>query len=25
VEVEEVFVHGRRHRIFLYVVEGKKN
>ncbi len=24
-EVEEVFVHGRRHRIFLYVVEGKKN
>ncbi|MBI2688727.1 MAG: class I SAM-dependent methyltransferase [Acidobacteria bacterium] len=25
VEVEEVFVHGRRHRIFLYVVEAKKN
>jgi len=25
VEVEEVFVHGRRHRIFLYVVESKKN
>jgi predicted RNA methylase len=25
VEVEEVFVHNRRHRIFLYVVEGKKN
>ncbi|MBL8242499.1 MAG: class I SAM-dependent methyltransferase [Bryobacterales bacterium] len=25
VEVEEVFVHGRRHRIFLYVVEGKTN
>jgi cyclopropane fatty-acyl-phospholipid synthase-like methyltransferase len=25
VEVEEVFVHGRRHRIFLYVVDGKKN
>ena len=25
VEIEEVFVHGRRHRIFLYVVEGKKN
>ena len=25
VNVEEVFVHGRRHRIFLYVVEGKKN
>jgi len=25
VDVEEVFVHGRRHRIFLYVVEGKKN
>ena len=25
VEVEEVFVHGRRHRIFLYVVEDKKN
>lgn len=25
VEIDEVFVHGRRHRIFLYVVEGKKN
>ena len=25
VEIEEVFVHGRRHRIFLYVVEGRKN
>lgn len=25
VEVEEVFAHGRRHRIFLYVVEAKKN
>lgn len=25
VEVEEVFVHGRRHRIFLYVVAPKKN
>jgi precorrin-6B methylase 2 len=25
VEIEEVFVHGRRHRIFLYVVEGKTN
>jgi len=25
VEVEEVFVHGRRHRIFLYIVDGKKN
>ena len=25
VEVDEVFVHGRRHRIFLYVVEEKKN
>ncbi|MFN0100750.1 MAG: SAM-dependent methyltransferase [Bryobacteraceae bacterium] len=25
VEVEEVLVHGRRHRIFLYLVEGKKN
>lgn len=25
VEVEEVFVHGRRHRIFLYVVEAKTN
>ena len=24
-EVEEVFVHGRRHRIFLYIVEGSKN
>lgn len=25
VEVEEVFVHGRRHRIFLYVVGPKTN
>jgi precorrin-6B methylase 2 len=25
VEIDEVFVHGRRHRIFLYVVEAKKN
>jgi precorrin-6B methylase 2 len=24
-EQEEVFVHGRRHRIFLYLIEGKKN
>lgn len=23
--VEEVFVHGRRHRIFLYIVEAPKN
>lgn len=25
VEIEEVFVHGRRHRIFLYIVEPKLN
>ena len=25
VDVDEVFAHGRRHRIFLYLVEGKKN
>jgi len=25
VEIEEVFVHGRRHRIFLYVIGQKKN
>ncbi|MBM3786640.1 MAG: methyltransferase domain-containing protein [Acidobacteria bacterium] len=25
VEVEEVFAHGRRHKIFLYVIESKKN
>jgi predicted RNA methylase len=25
VQVEEVFMHGRRHRIFLYIVEAKTN